>query len=162
MSEGVVLMTRMHPLLALGAIWARTVRCARPGAVAVVFGAGLAAGLPTPAAAQDPPAAQEAAPADIQVRVADNGLARKIVVQSSRVQQIGAVKQAQVILENPTRSAITVQYRPEWSDSSGFVLESDTRWEPVTIDSQMTRTIGFTGRSADAKTVVLYVKPVGR
>lgn len=146
-----------------GAVGAKSARAARLGAALVFLSAAAASVVCGAAAAQDvAPAAEAPAPPGIEVRVADGGLSRKIVVQASRVQQIGAVKQAQVTFENPTRSAITVQYRPEWSDASGFVLESDSRWEPVTIDAQMTRTIGFTGRSADARTVVLFVKPVGR
>ncbi len=70
-----------------------------------------------------------------RIVISDNHVRKSIAVDSVDTRMINDVAQAQVVLRNTTKKAISFVYRFVWTDADGFdVLAGNTVWRDAYID----------------------------
>ena len=96
---------------------------------------------------------------NVVVNLADLRLSKKVTIDAAKLARVGPVSRLQITITNTGASPVDVQYAAQWMDEDGFEIPSNTRWEPIRIDSNMSTNINLLGNSRDISSVVVNVKP---
>lgn len=104
------------------------------------------------------PAHAQAADDLIVVNIADSQLQKSLTLDNAMVRKRGPISQAMIVLTNASSRPVDLEYRAEWSDSERFPVDTETRWEAITIDGSASRTINISGRHPKAEAVTFTIK----
>ena len=117
---------------------------------------------------QTPPTVAEN-PGFIQKDSLDNSDPRARLVLSSKLvgnvrmanlkfRKVGRFTQAQVGIQNLTRHRYNAEYRVEWEDRDGFMVDQSGVWRRITLGPTQIDTFTATGKKPQAERIVVNLR----
>ncbi|MCP3851480.1 MAG: DUF1425 domain-containing protein [Gammaproteobacteria bacterium] len=75
-----------------------------------------------------------------------------------RFRKVGLFTQAQVGIQNLSDVRYNLEYKVEWEDESGFMLDQSGAWQRFTLAPTQIDTVTSTGKVQDAYKIVITVR----
>ena len=146
----------MHSIAISGAILTLTSACApsapppgeEPEPIRPIIGG--------PAADPSAPAVDQSHP-DARLILGQEVLRGRIYLDQARMRQVGALRQAEVVVINSTQDLFQLEYRVDWQDADDFQVESGA-WRRFTLAGNERYAIQSTGGTPQASKINVTVR----
>lgn len=94
---------------------------------------------------------------DARLLLGQDVLRGRIVLDQARIRELGALKQAEVVVVNDTQDLFQLEYRVDWQDDDDFQVESGA-WRRFTLAGYERFSIQSTGGTPAASKVTVTVR----
>ncbi len=87
-----------------------------------------------------------------------NKLVGNVRMANLRFRKVGLFTQAQVGIQNLSNDRYNVEYRVEWEDESGFMVDQSGVWRRLTLSPTQIDTFTTTGKVQEAAHIVINLR----
>lgn len=85
-------------------------------------------------------------------------LVGKIRMANLKLRKVGMFTQAQFGIQNLSNARYTLEYKVEWEDANGFMVDQFGVWRRVTLSPSQITTILATGKKQEAEKIVVNLR----
>lgn len=82
----------------------------------------------------------------------------KVAVIDPRFRKVGRLTEVQVTVQNLTDSPYALEYKFDWKDVDGFVVESGHVWQPFALSPREIRNFKSVGKTPKAETITFTLR----
>ncbi len=90
--------------------------------------------------------------------VLSRSLVGNIRMANLRFRKVGRYMQAQVGIQNLTDNRYNAEYRVEWEDKDGFMVDQSGVWRRITLADSQINTFTTTGKKPEAAHIVVNLR----
>ena len=87
-----------------------------------------------------------------------NLLLGNVLITDPKFRTVGKMTQVQVTVKNLTENEYTLEYKFDWADMEGFVVESRSVWHRFRLSPHEIRNFSSTGKTPEAKKIIFTVR----
>jgi len=87
-----------------------------------------------------------------------NALVGNIRMANLAFRKVGQFTQAQVGIQNLSNDRYNIEYRVEWEDVNGFMVDQSGVWRRLTLSPTQIDTITSTGKKPEAEKIVINLR----
>ncbi len=87
-----------------------------------------------------------------------DSLVGKVRMANVKLRKVGTLTQAQIAIQNLSDDRQKLEYRIEWEDESGFIVDQSGVWRQVILSPSQIDTISTTAKKPEAEKVIINLR----